>query len=163
MSRFTLNRMIRPSTILSWCSGHQWHFLSTIQTPLRNNHSSSLSQASSKHYRQPNNPTPTSPVHLIFHTSRTWNDILAAATERGKRKLVNTEGFVYAVKRPRPTGVVNWWCSRRNDHVRCRGTVTQKYDSFKRGVNEHCHPPVPGVKTAPIVKVRHLHHNIKIH
>ena len=80
--------------------------------------------------------------------------VLEGATQRGKRKLVDNQGFDYTVKQYRPIGVTSWWCSHRNDKVRCRATVNQKEDSFKRGMNEHCHPPVPGLKTALIVKTR---------
>jgi len=63
-------------------------------------------------------------------------------------KLIDAQGFDYTVKRYRPTGVVNCWCSHRNDEVQCRENVNQNVDSFRLGINKYCHPPVPGIKTA---------------
>jgi len=88
------------------------------------------------------------PAITMIVARETTYTILDGATQRCKRKLVDTQGFDYTVKRYRPTGVTNWWCSHRNDKVRCRATVNENKDSFKRGINDHCHPSVPGLQTA---------------
>lgn len=37
-----------------------------------------------------------------------------------------------------------WYCSVRNKKIRCRATVTQSGDSFRRGIHGHSHAADPG-------------------
>lgn len=76
-------------------------------------------------------------------------------TQRGGRRLTDTLGFSYSVKRVFK-GTTYWGCSVRNKKQRCNASVIEKEGGFHPGVNAtHNHPPRVGItlSTALVAQV----------
>lgn len=80
--------------------------------------------------------------------------VLDGVSERGKRKLVDSRGYSYSMKRKLVNGDFTWWCSVRNKNICCRASVTQRGNQFRQGPHEHCHPPKPGLATSLVIKAK---------
>lgn len=72
--------------------------------------------------------------------------LIAAATQRGKPKLVDSLGYGYNLKRQSKTATT-WQCTVRNRTVKCPVTVKLVGDTFTRS-NHHIHTADPGAATA---------------
>lgn len=79
-------------------------------------------------------------------------EIIERGTERGKPKLVSSDGYAYVVNRTFPSGTVDWRCSVRRKGLSCSATVKQTGDSFRASSSGHCHPAKPGLNVAVQVK-----------
>ena len=69
--------------------------------------------------------------------------ILDECTQRGKSKLVDSQGYSYNQCRIGKT-VTYWRCAVRNQTTRCAATVQQKGNDFTRGPQPHNHHGEPG-------------------
>lgn len=77
--------------------------------------------------------------------------IMEGASERGKRKLIDSCGFSYNVKRQR-LEATDWQCTVRATENRCKATVVQKPGNlleFGRNLHNHA-APVGGMIAAKI-------------
>ena len=114
ISLYMPHRVIQPSSILSWCSGHQWHLLSTVQTPLWYNPPSSLSQTRITPHRPPE----------IWHSGRALWTFYS-----GSWSSFDTVNSTWKdIRHPgRSNGVMDWWNSHRSDpvcSVMCQSSMT---------------------------------------
>ena len=83
----------------------------------------------------------------------TFYEVLDSATNRGKKRLVDSDGYSYSVKRA--NGNTTWWnCSVRNKTINCKATVRQERELFTAGVHPHIHPAAPGQALASRIKSR---------
>ncbi|KAL5014901.1 hypothetical protein ScPMuIL_009171 [Solemya velum] len=73
--------------------------------------------------------------------------VVESATQRGKRKLVDGNGYTYTVKREKGEKTT-WWCSVRNKVTKCPATVLQNGDHFHKGRNKHIHSAEPSSETS---------------
>lgn len=70
-------------------------------------------------------------------------------TNQGKRKLSDSRGFTYTVKRQRKNNTItDWCCSVRLKAHRCPATVVQNGDNFRNGPSAHNHQAKSGIGTA---------------
>ena len=69
--------------------------------------------------------------------------IIGESSQRGKPKLVDSNGFAYTVKRT-TKAATHWRCTVRNKSINCKATVTQVCDTFASGPAPHSHPPLAG-------------------
>ncbi|XP_050397150.1 uncharacterized protein LOC126815510 isoform X2 [Patella vulgata] len=76
--------------------------------------------------------------------------IIEMGTQQGRPMLVDSIGYCYTMRKKTDL-CVRWWCSLRNRHGRCPGSVAQRGESFKRGSIKHTHDPKPGLLTAKLV------------
>ncbi|KAK3587912.1 hypothetical protein CHS0354_014426 [Potamilus streckersoni] len=69
-------------------------------------------------------------------------EIIQCGTQRGYKKLVDSRGYTYNVKRTESAlqDTVRWTCSIRNKSRRCPATVQQIGDEFRHGRKGHNHP-----------------------
>ncbi|KAL3832718.1 hypothetical protein ACJMK2_024335 [Sinanodonta woodiana] len=69
-------------------------------------------------------------------------EIIQCGTQRGFKKLVDSRGYTYNVKRTESAmqDTVRWTCSIRNKTRRCPATVQQIGDEFRHGRKGHNHP-----------------------
>ncbi|XP_068250151.1 uncharacterized protein [Palaemon carinicauda] len=65
---------------------------------------------------------------------------VCASSQRGKQKLVDSQGYSYTFKRETTVGV-HWRCAVRNKNVKCGMIIKEVNNSFIRGPSEHSHPP----------------------
>ncbi|XP_071133066.1 uncharacterized protein [Mytilus edulis] len=72
-------------------------------------------------------------------------------SNRGKRKLCDSDGFNYTVKKQKNDHIL-WRCTKRNKTINCPATVIQDGDNFKPGMKEHVHPAEPGSVIAVMIK-----------
>lgn len=79
-------------------------------------------------------------------------EVIERGTERGKPKLVSSDGYAYVINRTFPSGTVDWRCSVRRKGLSCSATVKQTGDSFRASSSGHCHPAKPGLKVSVQVK-----------
>ena len=83
--------------------------------------------------------------------------IVERGTKRGKRKLIDSFGYTYNVKRRR-SNTTNWQCTIRTKDHRCRAAVTQRADgSFAVGSRTHNHLPMFGAEIVARIKSRIKH------
>ncbi|XP_069119306.1 uncharacterized protein [Argopecten irradians] len=68
--------------------------------------------------------------------------ILYDIIENSKRHrvLISSEGYSYTLQKS-SSGTTTWGCSVRNKSVYCSASVTQRGESFTRGIAVHIHPP----------------------
>ncbi|XP_066293786.1 zinc finger protein 22-like [Branchiostoma lanceolatum] len=66
---------------------------------------------------------------------------IAKGTKREGDLLTDSLGFAYTVKRKR-TNVRYWECQKRPTGERCPASVIERDGGYKRGDNNHDHPPV---------------------
>lgn len=79
--------------------------------------------------------------------------IVESGSERGKAKLVSSDGYCFTFKRQLKNGTVEWRCSVRGKNNPCSVVVRQTGDTFNStGVSAHTHPARPGILTAVQVK-----------
>jgi hypothetical protein len=57
-------------------------------------------------------------------------EVIEKGTERGKPKLVTSDGYSFVINRTFNSGVVEWRCSVRRKDLKCSAIVKQKGDSF---------------------------------
>ena len=75
--------------------------------------------------------------------------LMENASQRGKRKLVSSDGFTFVCKRQnKTTNNTVWRCSVRNKTTTCPVTVEQQGDSFTMKHGAHTHPAKPGILKA---------------
>ena len=80
--------------------------------------------------------------------------IVEGGTKRGKRKLIDSFGYTYNVKK-RLGNTTTWQCTIRTKYHRCRGAVTEKADgSFVVGSRTHNHLPAFGAEIVTRIKIR---------
>jgi len=79
-------------------------------------------------------------------------EVVDEGSQKGKQKLVDSDGYTYTVKRKGTNGT-EWTCSVRNKNVHCRATVRQSGDTFVRGPQPHIHDSVLGADIATKLKV----------
>ena len=73
-------------------------------------------------------------------------EIVDTCTKRGQRKLFDSCGYSYTIKRRRDTET-DWTCSIRGKNNRCPGSVIQRADGFHTGVG-HKHAGEVGLPAA---------------
>ncbi|KAJ8305978.1 hypothetical protein KUTeg_016523, partial [Tegillarca granosa] len=78
--------------------------------------------------------------------------IVESGTQRSKRKLVDSHGYTYNVKRQRKT-TTDWQCTVRSKKVMCMATVKQTGDTFEMGKG-HIHTVQPGTLEAVKIKAQ---------
>lgn len=59
-----------------------------------------------------------------------------SGTERGKRKLVDSTGFSYTVKKQKNDHVL-WRCTKRSKTINCPATIIQDGDDYRPGQKQH--------------------------
>ncbi|XP_078385044.1 uncharacterized protein LOC144667497 [Oculina patagonica] len=80
--------------------------------------------------------------------------IVEGGTERGKRKLIDSFGYTYNVKRHQGN-TTTWQCTIRTRDHRCRAAVSQRADgSFAVGSRTHSHLPAFGAEIEARIKSR---------
>ncbi|CAH1271088.1 ZNF782 [Branchiostoma lanceolatum] len=67
-------------------------------------------------------------------------------TKRGGDLLTDSFGYAYTVKRKR-TNVRYWVCQKRPTGERCPASLIERDGGYKRGDNNHDHPPVVNCET----------------
>nr|XP_034322332.1 uncharacterized protein LOC105339689 [Crassostrea gigas] len=72
-----------------------------------------------------------------------------SGTERGKRKLVDSTGFSYTVKK---NDHVLWRCTKRSKTINCPATIIQDGDNYRPGQKQHIHAGDPGCHIALRIK-----------
>ena len=76
---------------------------------------------------------------------------LDAATNWGKKRLVDSDGYSYSVKRANGN-ITGSNCSVRNKTFNCKATVRQEGELFTGGVHLHLNPTVPGQPLTSMIK-----------
>lgn len=75
-------------------------------------------------------------------------NVVDLGTQRGKRKLVSSDGFTFTFKRQNKNSI-DWRCRVRNKTISCPVVVRQQGDSFDVLNNKtHTHAAQPDVLTA---------------
>ncbi|CAG2230893.1 unnamed protein product [Mytilus edulis] len=92
----------------------------------------------------------TLPDQLTDAIDQPTYSVVDGASQRGKRKLVDVDGYTYTVKKQKGDSTT-CWCSVRNKTTSCSATVLQKGDNFTAGRKSHCHTANPG--TVTVVKI----------
>eukprot|EP00105_Crassostrea_gigas_P043350 XP_019927498.1 PREDICTED: uncharacterized protein LOC105339689 isoform X2 [Crassostrea gigas] len=72
-----------------------------------------------------------------------------SGTERGKRKLVDSTGFSYTVKK---NDHVLWRCTKRSKTINCPATIIQDGDNYRPGQKQHIHAGDQGCHIALRIK-----------
>lgn len=75
-------------------------------------------------------------------------EIIESASQRGKRKLVESSGYTYTVKRRYDEENAVWRCSCRNKTTSCSATIRQRGAVYTPGPHVHCHQPLVGAGIA---------------
>ena len=75
-------------------------------------------------------------------------EVVESSTQRGNKKLVDSSGHSYTVKRRYSDDHAFWRCSVRNKMTSCLATVRQRGMVFTPGLHMHCYQPIVGVDTA---------------
>lgn len=75
-------------------------------------------------------------------------EIVESSTQCGRKKLVDSSGYSYTVKRRYSEENAFWRCSVRNKTTSCLVTVRQHGMVFTTGPHMHCHQPIVGTDTA---------------
>ena len=70
--------------------------------------------------------------------------VVESSTQRGGKKLVDSLGYSYTVKRTYDDENAVWRCCIRNKTCPCLATVRQHGTDFIPGPQPHCHQPVVG-------------------
>lgn len=73
-------------------------------------------------------------------------------SQKGRNKLVDSNGYCYTVKTRRGNGNISWTCCVRNKTMWCKASVQQKGAQFTSGSQPHIHPAQLGAATATRVK-----------
>uniref|UniRef100_K1QHJ6 FLYWCH-type domain-containing protein n=1 Tax=Magallana gigas TaxID=29159 RepID=K1QHJ6_MAGGI len=74
-----------------------------------------------------------------------------SGTERGKRKLVDSTGFSYTVKKQKNDHVL-WRCTKWSKTINCPATIIQDGDDYRPGQKQHIHAGDPGSHIALRIK-----------
>ncbi|KAJ8312166.1 hypothetical protein KUTeg_009539 [Tegillarca granosa] len=72
----------------------------------------------------------TLPQELSTREAVVTFQVTENTSQRGKRKLVSSDGFSYVVKKENKSGSILWRCSVRNSKTSCSATVHQQGDTF---------------------------------
>ena len=70
--------------------------------------------------------------------------VVESSTQRGRKKLVDSLGHSYTVKRRYDDENAVWRCCIRNKTTSCLATVRQRGTDFIPGPQTHCHQPAVG-------------------
>lgn len=80
---------------------------------------------------------------------------MESGSERGKAKLVSSDGYCFTFKRQQESGTIEWRCSVRGKANHCSVVVKQTGDRFfSTGTVSHTHPARPGIRTAIEIKAQ---------
>lgn len=80
---------------------------------------------------------------------------MESGSERGKKKLVSSDGYCFTFKRQQKTGTLEWRCSVRGKINPCSVVVKQTGDEFySTGTASHTHPARSGILTAIQIKAQ---------
>ena len=81
-------------------------------------------------------------------------EIVEGGTVRGRRKLIDSFGYTYNVKRRRGNGT-DWQCTARPKHNPCRAAVSEKADgTFVEGSIPHNHSMTVGTQIVARIRCR---------
>ena len=75
-------------------------------------------------------------------------EIVESSTQLGRKKLVDSSGYSYAVKHRYSEEDALWRCSVQNKTTSCLATVRQYGMVFTPGPHMHSHQPIVGIDTA---------------
>ena len=73
--------------------------------------------------------------------------VVESGTQRGKRKLVSSDGFTFTLKRQNRGETIEWRCAIRNKTVTCPVTIQQRGNCFVQH-KDHLHAARPGILRA---------------
>ncbi|XP_019620893.1 PREDICTED: uncharacterized protein LOC109467390 [Branchiostoma belcheri] len=76
---------------------------------------------------------------VTYDTPVTTYLLVPGASQRGKGKLISSDGYSYTFKRETQT-TIHWRCAVRNKNIVCPATVVQTGDVFQPGLPDHLHP-----------------------
>ena len=80
---------------------------------------------------------------------------MESGSERGKAKLVSSDGYCFTFKRQQKNDTVEWRCNVRGKKNPCSVVVKQTGDTFySTGAVSHTHPARPGIHTAVQIKAQ---------
>lgn len=85
--------------------------------------------------------------------------VVDSGSERGKPKLVSSDGYAFVFKRKLASGTVHWRCSVRGRTISCQAGVKQTGDEFVASGSNHTHPAKPGLLTTVQVKKEVISNN----
>ena len=71
--------------------------------------------------------------------------LVLEGTTRGNTKLVTNTGYTFNIRKRRPNGTIDWQCTVRRKHHRCKASVIQRDGAFFAGMHGHNHPGEFGV------------------
>ncbi|KAH3882114.1 hypothetical protein DPMN_020627 [Dreissena polymorpha] len=81
--------------------------------------------------------------------------LMESSSQRGKRKLVSSNGFTYVHKRFNPTKQTTIWrCSVRNKKSTCPAIVVQCGHSFVSNECDHSHQAKPGIDKGLVITTK---------
>ncbi|KAJ8317057.1 LOW QUALITY PROTEIN: hypothetical protein KUTeg_004961 [Tegillarca granosa] len=92
----------------------------------------------------------TLPQELSTREAVVTFQVTENTSQRGKRKLVSSDGFSYVVKKENKSGSILWRCSVRNSKTSCSATVHQQGDTFITNSKEHTHASKPGLQLTAV-------------
>ena len=91
----------------------------------------------------------SSPINLHRSNEVITYEKVESCSQRGEKKLIDSLGYSYTVKR-KTNVAVHWRCVVRNKKINCKATIKEKDTEYERGHNPHCHPP----ETCPLVTAK---------
>ncbi|KAI8506947.1 hypothetical protein Bbelb_153860 [Branchiostoma belcheri] len=89
--------------------------------------------------QHPDDETFVEDPQVTYDTPVTTYLLVPGASQRGKGKLISSDGYSYTFKRETQT-TIHWRCAVRNKNVVCPATVVQTGDVFQSGLPDHLHP-----------------------
>ncbi|XP_078663642.1 uncharacterized protein LOC144906841 [Branchiostoma floridae x Branchiostoma belcheri] len=89
--------------------------------------------------QHPDDETFVEDPQVTYDTPVTTYLLVPGASQRGKGKLISSDGYSYTFKRETQT-TIHWRCAVRNKNVVCPATVVQTGDVFQPGLPDHLHP-----------------------
>jgi hypothetical protein len=75
-------------------------------------------------------------------------NVIEEGSQKGKKKLADSEGYTYRIKERRANENKGWTCSIRNKSLWCKARIMEKPDGFTQGPLPHVHQPHVGAATA---------------
>ncbi|KAH3816827.1 hypothetical protein DPMN_118351 [Dreissena polymorpha] len=98
---------------------------------------------------------PVHPEHVGVHESEVTFSVMECSSQRGKRKLVSSNGFTYVYKRFNPSKQTTIWrCSVRNKTSTCPAIVVPWVQSFVSNESNHSHQAKPGIDKALVINTK---------
>ncbi|XP_078664121.1 uncharacterized protein LOC144907193 [Branchiostoma floridae x Branchiostoma belcheri] len=86
--------------------------------------------------QHPDDETFVEDPQVTYDTPVTTYLLVPGASQRGKGKLISSDGYSYTFKRETQT-TIHWRCAVRNKNVVCPATVVQTGDVFQPGLPDH--------------------------